>query len=153
MNTICGCSCDGCGFKDTCGGCAETDGKPFGKKCMISSCCHGNGFEACEKCSDGSCSLKQQLIDEFNALGIEDMATVTDLNALKGSYINLEYTMPGGQKLRFWDDDKVYLGNQIEKKGGDRCYGLTADENYLLVCEYGAYGADAEIVVYKRRNK
>lgn len=29
--------------------------------------------------------------------------------------------------------------------------GLTADENYLLVCEYGENGADAEIVIFKRR--
>lgn len=28
---------------------------------------------------------------------------------------------------------------------------VNADENYLLVCEYGDGGVDAEIVVYKRR--
>lgn len=50
------------------------------------------------------------------------------------------------------DDNKIYLGNQICKKNSSRCYGLTADENYLLVCEYGDGGSDAEIVVYKKRN-
>lgn len=98
-----------------------------------------------------NCRLKQELIAEFNALGIEDMAEVTDLNLLCGSYINLEYTLPGGQTARLWDDNRIYFGNQLCKKDSDRCYGLTADENYLLVCEYGDAGADPEIVVYKRR--
>lgn len=45
---------------------------------------------------------------------------------------------------------KSYLGNQLRKKDSDRCYGVIADEHYLLVCEYGENGADAEIVVYKK---
>ena len=76
---------------------------------------------------------------------------VTDLNALQGAYINLQYTLPGGQEIRFWEDDRVYLGNQICKKNSERCYGLTADENYLLVCEYGPNGSDAQIVLFKKR--
>ena len=79
------------------------------------------------------------------------MEKVTGLNALHGAYINLQYTLPGGQKIKFWDDDRIYLGNQICKKNSNRCYGLTADENYLLVCEYGDNGSDAEIIVYKKR--
>ena len=78
------------------------------------------------------------------------MATVTDLNALRGGFVNLKYKLPGGQIISFWEDDRIYLGNQICKKGSERCYGLTADEHYLLVCEYGANGADAEIVIYKK---
>ncbi len=66
----------------------------------------------------------------------------------------LEYTLPGGQKVKFWEDGRVYLGNQLEKQDGScRCYGLTADENWLLVCEYGDNGSDPELVVYKRREK
>jgi len=45
----------------------------------------------------------------------------------------------------------MYLGNQIEIDGKERCYGVAADENYLLVCEYGCNGLDPEIVIYKRR--
>ena len=63
-------------------------------------------------------------------------------------------TLPGGQKVKFWDDSRVYLGNQLCKHDGSgRCYGLTADEEHLLVCEYGDSGSDPEIVVYKRREK
>ena len=62
------------------------------------------------------------------------MEEVTSLNALKGSFVNLEYTFPSGQTVKLFDDDKLYLGNQICKKGSNRCYGLAADENNLLVC-------------------
>ena len=94
--------------------------------------------------------LKERLIEEFNHLGIEDMATVTDLNELKGDFINLEYRLPSGQVVKFWDDDKMYYGNQLCKANSSRCYGLAADEDYLLVCEYGNTGSDAEIVIFKR---
>lgn len=96
--------------------------------------------------------MKEQLIKEFNELKIKDMETVTSLNELKGSFINLSYTLPSGQVIKLWDDDKIYLGNELCKKGSDRCYGLVADENYLLVCEYGNQGSDAEIIVFKQRN-
>ncbi|MDE6107790.1 MAG: hypothetical protein K2F83_03835 [Oscillospiraceae bacterium] len=78
------------------------------------------------------------------------MTEVKALNMLKGSFINLEYTLPGGQKVKIWNDDKIYVGNQIHKKGSDRCYGIIADEEYLMVAEYGDYGSDARIVVLKR---
>ena len=37
------------------------------------------------------------------------------------------------------------------KPGSDRCYGLIADESFLLVCEYGENGTDAELIAYKKR--
>lgn len=117
---------------------------------MLAVCCEDKRCDNCGRPFEAPCKLKEQLIAEFNALGIEDMH-VTDLNALHGAYINLQYTLPSGQKIKFWDDDRIYLGNQICKKNSDRCYGITADENYLLVCEYGDNGSDAEIIVYKKR--
>ena len=93
---------------------------------------------------------KDELIKEFNALGIDDMEEVIDLNELPGYFINLEYGLESGQTVKFWDDDKKYLGNEICKKNSARCYGLVTDGKYLMVCEYGDGGSDAEIVVYKR---
>ena len=130
MKTVCGLDCGECGLRDSCGE----------KQC--GNC--GSAFAA------PHCMLKERLIAEFNALGIEDMEEVTELHALHGAYINLQYTLPGGQAIRFWNDDRIYLGNQICKKNSDRCYGLTADEQYLLVCEYGAGGSDAEIIIYEK---
>lgn len=151
MKTLCGLDCSECGLRNECGGCTETNGHPFGGSCMIAVCCKDKGCGNCGRSFEAPCKLKKQLIAEFNALGIEDMEEVTGLNALHGAYINLQYSLPGGQKIKFWDDDRIYLGNQICKKNSNRCYGLTADENYLLVCEYGDNGSDAEIIVYKKR--
>lgn len=152
MKTICGIDCNECEFKDSCGGCRATNGQPFGESCIIAECCNRNGFECCEKSCSSACKLKAQLIEEFNSLGIEDMEKIINLNALKGSFVNLEYTLPSGQSIKFWNDNKIYLGNQVCKKNSDKCYGLTADENYLLVCEYGDNGANPEVVVFKKRN-
>lgn len=54
-------------------------------------------------------NLKAKIIEEFNSLGIEGLH-LTDLNLLNGSYINLEYTLPNGQKVKLLEDDKMYLG-------------------------------------------
>lgn len=145
--TLCGLDCAQCPGRETCPGC-ET----LGKGCMLAQCAQKS---ACGQCRPfaGACGLKAQLIQEFNALGVPDMPKVTDLNALLGSYINQEYPLPGGRTVKLWDDSRVYLGNQLEKQGSERCYGLAADENYLMVAEYGENGADPEIVVYKRRRR
>jgi hypothetical protein len=152
-DSICGLDCTKCELKDTCDGCVKTNGHPFHSECIVAVCCQNKGYEYCGKCLDIPCKLKKQLVSEFNALGIEDMAEVTCLNSLKGSYINLEYTLPSGQIVKLLDDEKIYLGNQICKLGNARCYGLAADESYLLVCEYGDGGSDAEIIIYKKRER
>lgn len=94
--------------------------------------------------------MKEQLIKEFNSLGITDMEEVKELNRGTGDFVNLDFKLPCGQSVKLWDDNKTYYINQLEKKNSTRCYGLTADEKYLLVCEYGENGADAEIVIFKR---
>ncbi len=96
--------------------------------------------------------MKEQLIKEFNNLGILDMEEVTELHEGKGDFVNLDFPLPCGQTVNLWDNEKTYYINQLEKKGSSRCYGLTADEKYLLVCEYGEGGSDPEIVVFKRWN-
>lgn len=147
ITSICGLDCTNCKLKDTCEGCGS-----ISRKCVVAACCQNKGHDKCNQCLDQSCELRKRMMAEFNALGIEDMAEVTNLNLLKGSFINLEYTLPNGQAVKLLDDDKIYLGNQICKKGGPRCYGLAADESHLLVCEYGDGGSDPEIVLYKKRN-
>lgn len=94
--------------------------------------------------------MKEQLIKEFNKLAITDMGEVKELHEGKGNFVNLDFPLPCGRTVKFWDNDKTYYINQLEKKDSTRCYGLTADETYLMVCEYGDNGADAEIVVFKR---
>lgn len=142
MASICGIDCPACELGGACAGCAETGGRPFGADCVLAP-----------HCREGETALlewKERLIAAFNGLHIPDMEEVTDLNPLKGSFINLAYPLPSGQTVRFWDDDKIYLGNQIHKRNSDRCYGIAADDAYLMVSEYGCGGADAEVVVWKR---
>ena len=96
--------------------------------------------------------FQQQLMAEFNALGIDGMPEVTGLNVLSGSYINLEYTLPSGEKVKLLNDNATYLGNQLPcLYGGSRCFGLAANMQFLLVCTYGPLGEDPELVVYRKR--
>ena len=96
--------------------------------------------------------FKRQIIDEFNALHIEGMPEVESLNALVGSYVNLEYRLPNGKTVKFLDDGATYLGNQLECEfGGGRCFGIIANMDFLLVCTYEENGANPELVIYKKR--
>lgn len=150
--SICGIDCMKCELKETCFGCAVTDGHPFHGGCVLAACCLSNGYDHCGKCHNEKCRLKEQVIAEFCKLGIEDMEEITGLNACKGSYINLTYTFSSGQAVKLLDDDKIYLGNQLSKKDSSRYYGIAADERTLIVSEYDADGSNAEIIVYKKRN-
>ena len=96
--------------------------------------------------------FKAKLIEEFNALNIEGMPKVEKLNALVGGYVNLEYTLPNGKKVKFLDDGATYLGNQLECEfGTDRCFGILGNMDFLLVCTYEENGENPELVVYKKR--
>ena len=97
-------------------------------------------------------AFKQQLIDEINALGVEGMPKVEKLNALVGSYVNLEYPLPGGTRARFLNDGVTYLGTQLEPEfGGGRCFGVLAGMDFILISTYAEGGADPELVLYKKR--
>ena len=97
-------------------------------------------------------AFKKQLINEINDLHVEGMPKLTSLNALVGKFVNLEYPMPGGRKMKFLDDNVTYLGNQLECEfGGDRCFGVVACMDFILVCTYEAEGANPELVIYKKR--
>lgn len=96
--------------------------------------------------------FKTQLADEFNALNIEGMPKVENLNVLSGSFVNLEYMLPNGECVKFLDDNATYLGNQLHCEfGGARCFGIVANMDFLLVCTYEESGANPELVIYKKR--
>ena len=138
MMTYCGDNCcEGCDRLSACGGCEQCHGHPFGGSCVAE---RNRDFPL----------LKRQLIDEINAFSIEGLA-VADLNLLTGSYVNLPYPLPGGPAVRFLKDNDIYLGNQVERSGSERCYSVVANEDFILVCEYGCNGSDPEIVLFKRR--
>lgn len=138
MKTYCGADCcKDCERLAECGGCERCHGHPFGGSCVAER-------------NEDFLLLKQRLIEEINALGIQGLK-VDDLNLLNGSYVNLTYPLPNGFMVHFLNDNDIYFGNQVERAGSDRCYGIVANEGFLLVCEYGCNGADPEIVLYQRR--
>ncbi len=95
-------------------------------------------------------AFKKQLVDEINALHIEGMPKLEGLNALVGSYVNLAYPLPSGERVKFLNDGTTYLGNQLET-GDERCFGVLANADFILVCTYGCEGADPELLLYKKR--
>jgi len=96
--------------------------------------------------------FKEQLIREINDLHIEGMPKLEKLNALVGRFVNLPYRLPSGAEVKFLDDQVTYLGNQLEPEfGGDRCFGVLASMDFILISTYGKDGADPELVLYKKR--
>lgn len=96
--------------------------------------------------------FKQQLIDECNALQIAGLPKVESLNVLAGSFINLAYVLQNGETVRFLDDNATYLGNQLACEfGGDRCFGIAANMDFILICTYEENGENPELVIYKKR--
>ena len=66
--------------------------------------------------------------------------------------MNLEYPLPNGGKVKFLDDQTTYLGNQLESEfGGERCFGVLASMDFIMICTYEAEGANPELVLYKKR--
>lgn len=96
--------------------------------------------------------FKKQLIEEFNVLlKNEGLPRVENINVLSGSFINLEYRLPNGNVVKFLDDKASYLGSQLEIDGLDRCIGIAANMEFLLICSYEENGQNPELIVYKKR--
>lgn len=96
--------------------------------------------------------FKKQLIEEINALRPEGMPAVEKLNALVGQYVNLEYRMPSGRTMKLLDDEKTYLGNQVESEiVPGLCFGIAANMDFILIASYEEDGKNPELLVYKKR--
>ncbi len=52
IDSRCGLHCTDCTYKDTCGcgGCIETNGKPFHGACPVAQCCQEKGLMHCGQC-------------------------------------------------------------------------------------------------------
>lgn len=136
--TYCGVDCcKECSKFGECGGCEKCKGHPFGGSCIAE---RNKNFG----------ELKKILIEEINALEIKGLK-VNELFLLNGAYVNLEYPLPNGTRFKFLNDKDVYLGNQIEKSDCERCYGVVANEDFILVSEYGSNGVDPKLVLFRHR--
>ncbi len=88
-------------------------------------------------------AFKKQLIEEINGLQIEGLPKVE---------LNLAYPLPSGVSVKFLNDGTTYLGTQLESQfGGERCFGVLANMDFILICTYEAEGKNPELVLYKKR--
>lgn len=96
--------------------------------------------------------FKEQLIREFNELHVKGMPEVKTINFMAGGYINMEYPLANGRKVKLLEDDTVYPANQlVSESDGGRCFGIAGNKDILLVCTYEENGEDPELVVYRKR--
>ena len=150
MKSMCGADCNICGYgkNSGCKGCMQTKGCPFGKRCFIADYIKTGGEENYRR-------FTEKLIEEFNSLSIEGVPKINELFPLNGEFVNLAYPMPNGKTVKLLDDKDIYLGNQVECEFNDgsilKCFGLVANMDFLLVCEYGENCSDPQIIVYKKR--
>lgn len=143
MKSICGANCKECTFKDSCKGCMETCGSPFGGKCVLCKYLKDGNKEKFNK-------LKKKLINEVNELSIKDLK-IDELYPLCGFYVNLAYKLPSKEKVKFLDDKDIYLGNQVEIKNSQKCYGIVCDDKFILIVKYGPSGKSPELIRYIKR--
>ena len=150
MKSMCGADCNICGYgkNSGCKGCMQTKGCPFGKRCFIADYIKTGGEENYRR-------FTEKLIEEFNSLSIEGVPKINELFPLNGEFVNLAYPMPNGKTVKLLDDKDIYLGNEVEFEFNDgsilKCFGLVANMDFLLVCEYGENCSDPQIIVYKKR--
>ena len=150
MKSICGADCNNCGFgkNNNCRGCAQSKGCPFGKQCFVYKYISGGG-------ADNFALFKKQLTDELNSLNVPGMPKIDELYPINGSYVNLEYPLPNGKTVKLLDDNDIYIGNQVECEFNDgelnKCFGVVAGMDFLLVSEYGENCSSHEIIVYRKR--
>ncbi len=150
MRGLCGADCESCGYgkSSRCKGCTESCCAPFGKPCFVAAYIKTGGREAYDE-------FVRVLIDEINALGVPGMSKVTELFPMNGEYVNLAYPLPGGGVAQFLDDNEIYLAMQVESEfddgTADKCFGIVANADFILVAAYGENGSDPELVLYKKR--
>lgn len=145
MSTICGADCGKCNFRENCGGCEKTCGKPFGGTCVAAEYIKAGGKENYSK-------FKQNLLEEVNSLLLANNLPEADaLYELCGSFVNLEYPIPSGKTVKMLDDRKIYLCTQIEFADLGVCYGVVADTTFILICSYSVNGSEPELILYKKR--
>ncbi len=76
-------------------------------------------------------------------------------NEIKAGFLmcfTLSILLPNGKTIKFLDDNATYLGNQLECEfGGDRCFGIVANMDFVLICTYEENGENPKLIIYKKR--
>ena len=145
MGAVCGANCNECAMVEQCKGCTENCESPFGGKCIAKQYIRTGGMATYNV-------FKEKLRDEINEQLRFAGAPETDkLYELPGSYVNLEYELSNGSKVRFLKDQDIYLGCQVHGGDTDLCYGAVGNMDFILICQYGADGSNPQLITYHKR--
>lgn len=143
--TYCGTNCSDCAYDGKCKGCKETCGSPFGGRCPAAEYIKIGGME-------NYLEFKAKLKIEVNELlAANGIGPAEELFELNGEYVNLAYPLPSGDEVKFLNDKNVYLGAQIEFGDQGVCYGVVADQSFILICSYSVNGSEPELIAYRKR--
>lgn len=97
-------------------------------------------------------AFKKQLIKEINDFHVDGLPKIEKLNALVGKHVNLEYPLPNGSRVKFLDDQKTYLGNQVVSEfDSSKYFGILADSDFIMISTYDTNVANPKLVLYKMR--
>ena len=99
--------CKECSAFNKCGGFISNSDKSFSRDCIARRLIVKNGFNS-------FLDFKKKVINKINNLGIKELK-VDDLNLLSASFVNLEYELENGTKVKLLNNNNVYLGQQIER--------------------------------------
>lgn len=134
--------CEKCSRFKECGWCESCNGHPLKGYCFFYKLIKEKGY-------DGYLILKKELIEKINNLKIEHLH-IDDLNLLLGNYINLEYTLENGSKIKLLNDNDIYLGNQVELPNDEKCYGIATNSKIIVISKYGCNGSNPELILYRK---
>ena len=80
--------------------------------------------------------MEQVLLEKIKKLGIKEFENFNSLNLMDGNYLNIECTLPNGDKTKILDNNTQYYAKQIDIEGSDKCYGVAANEKFIAVYKY-----------------
>ena len=142
MSSICGVNCDECKIKDKCKCCIETNGHPWGENCALAEFC----YDKKENTKERIIAYKNELIEEINNLNLDFILKIEELYPLNGIFVNIEYELHNGEKIRLLKDNNIYLWTQLPKADNSGYYGIIADNDYILVGKYDNNYQNANII-------
>ena len=106
-------------------------------------------FPAAFTCSKSLQTLSRLMINSFS---IEGLPEVKELYPLLGSFINVEVPIPNNQKVKFLEDEEIYLGNQVECLFHEELFfGIVANTNFIMIIQYEINGENPELILYQKR--
>ncbi len=91
-------------------------------------------------------------MQEINDLHVEGLPKVEKAERAGGAVC--EPGLSAAQRCggKFLNDQTTYLGTQLESEfGGERCFGVLAGMDFILISTYGPEGEAPELVLYKKR--